>query len=193
MTSSNGNIFRVTGPLCGEFTGHRWIPCTKTSNAELWRFLYLCLYKRLSKQSRGWWFETPCCPLWRHSNGCGMATHPPRNKQIAWSLAFYLCHDKFISYNQWQGDTYVSLYQSCVTIFKVEPTRDCRWSGAYLYICRHVKDEQFLNVMKKRTSLRYVINIIPWRLCDMSSLSMGRRGIYPWLPYTMVRMGKDDA
>ena len=22
MTSSNGNIFRVTGPLCGEFTGH---------------------------------------------------------------------------------------------------------------------------------------------------------------------------
>ena len=24
MTSSNGNIFRVTGPLCGEFTGHRW-------------------------------------------------------------------------------------------------------------------------------------------------------------------------
>ena len=23
MTSSNGNIFRVTGPLCGELTGHR--------------------------------------------------------------------------------------------------------------------------------------------------------------------------
>ena len=26
MTSSNGNIFRVTGPLCGKFTGHWWIP-----------------------------------------------------------------------------------------------------------------------------------------------------------------------
>ena len=26
MTSSNGNIFRITGHLCGEFTGHRWIP-----------------------------------------------------------------------------------------------------------------------------------------------------------------------
>ena len=25
MTSSNGNIFRVTGPLCGTFTRHRWI------------------------------------------------------------------------------------------------------------------------------------------------------------------------
>ena len=39
MTSSSGNIFRVTGPLCGEFTGDWWIPCTKTSDAELWWFL----------------------------------------------------------------------------------------------------------------------------------------------------------
>ena len=29
MTSSNGNIFRVTGHLCGAFTGHRWIPRTQ--------------------------------------------------------------------------------------------------------------------------------------------------------------------
>ena len=39
MTSSNENIFRVTGPLYGEFTGHRWIPLTKASDAELWCFL----------------------------------------------------------------------------------------------------------------------------------------------------------
>ena len=39
MTSSNGNIFRVTGPLRGEFTGYRWIPLTKASNAELSCFL----------------------------------------------------------------------------------------------------------------------------------------------------------
>ena len=29
MTSSNGNIFRVNGHFCGEFTGPRWIPRTK--------------------------------------------------------------------------------------------------------------------------------------------------------------------
>ena len=40
MASSNGNIFRVTGPLCGEFTGHRWTPLTKASDAELWCFLW---------------------------------------------------------------------------------------------------------------------------------------------------------
>ena len=40
MTSSNGNIFRVTGPLCGEFTGSRWIPHTKASDAGLWCLLW---------------------------------------------------------------------------------------------------------------------------------------------------------
>ena len=55
MTSSNGNIFRVTGHLCGEFAGHRWIPRAKASDAELWCFFYLRLNKRLSKQWWGWW------------------------------------------------------------------------------------------------------------------------------------------
>ena len=40
MTSSNGDIFRITGHLCGEFTGHRWIPRTKASDAELWFFFF---------------------------------------------------------------------------------------------------------------------------------------------------------
>ena len=34
MKSSIGNISRVTGLLCWEFTGHRWIPPTKASDAE---------------------------------------------------------------------------------------------------------------------------------------------------------------
>ena len=38
MTSSNGNIFRVNGPLWGEFTGDRWIPHTKARDTELWCF-----------------------------------------------------------------------------------------------------------------------------------------------------------
>ena len=63
MTSSNGNIFRVTGPFCWEFTGHLWIPLTKASDAELWYFLWSAPWKkkRLSKQWWGWWSETPSC------------------------------------------------------------------------------------------------------------------------------------
>ena len=49
-TSSNGNIFRVTGPLCGEFTGDRWIPITKASDAELWCFLWSAPWTVLNKR-----------------------------------------------------------------------------------------------------------------------------------------------
>ena len=41
---------------------------TKANDAELWSFFDLCLNKRLSKQWRGWWFQTPSCPLWRQCN-----------------------------------------------------------------------------------------------------------------------------
>ena len=43
MMSSNGNIFLVTGPSCGEFTGDQWIPLTKACDAELWCFLWSAL------------------------------------------------------------------------------------------------------------------------------------------------------
>ena len=44
MASSNGNICRVTGHLCGEFAGARWIPRTKASDAELWFFSLICVW-----------------------------------------------------------------------------------------------------------------------------------------------------
>ena len=63
MTSSNGNIFCVTGHLVpGEFPAQR--PVTRSFDV----FFDLHLNKRLSKQSWGWWFETLSCPLWRHCN-----------------------------------------------------------------------------------------------------------------------------
>ena len=54
MTSSYGNIFRVTGLLCGEFTGHRRLPLTKASDAEFWCFLW-CAPEQSAKQT----IETP--------------------------------------------------------------------------------------------------------------------------------------
>ena len=58
MTSSNGNISRVTIPLlgeltgdCGEFTSQR--PVTRSFDV----FFDLRLNKHLSKQSWGWWLR----------------------------------------------------------------------------------------------------------------------------------------
>ena len=59
MTSSNGNNFRVTGPLCEEFTGHQWIPPTKAIDAKLWCFLW---------SAPEWMIETPSRSLWRKCN-----------------------------------------------------------------------------------------------------------------------------
>ena len=69
MTSSNGNIFRVTGHLCGEFTGPGELPAQRPVTRSFDVFFDLSLNKRLSKQSRGWWFETQSRPLWRLCNG----------------------------------------------------------------------------------------------------------------------------
>ena len=66
MTSSNGNIFRVSDPLCGEFTGE--FPTQRPVTRSFDVFLDLRLVKWLSKQSWGWWFETPSLSLWRHCN-----------------------------------------------------------------------------------------------------------------------------
>ena len=71
MTSSNGNIFRVTGRLCGnspvtgEFQSQR--PVRRSFDV----FFYMCPKKLLCKQSRRYWFETPSCSLWSHFNDFG--------------------------------------------------------------------------------------------------------------------------
>ena len=63
MTSSNGNLFRVTGHLNSPVPPHK----------GQWRgafdpFFVLRLNKRLSKHLRRQWFETPSRPLWLHCN-----------------------------------------------------------------------------------------------------------------------------
>ena len=68
MTSSNGNIFRVTLFLWGDFIGHRCILLTKARDGELWYFFDLRWNKRLSEPSRHRWFEAPSRSLWRHCN-----------------------------------------------------------------------------------------------------------------------------
>ena len=50
-------------PATGEFPSQS--PVTRSFDV----FFALCLNKRSSKQSLGWWFETPSRSSWRHCNG----------------------------------------------------------------------------------------------------------------------------
>ena len=52
----------VGSPVAGEF------PSQRSVIRSFDVFFDLYLNKWLSKQSWGWWFETPSCPLWRDSN-----------------------------------------------------------------------------------------------------------------------------
>ena len=56
-------------PVTGEFPIQR--PVTRSFHVSF----DLRLNKRLSKQSWGWWFETPSRSLWRHRNVMGMMRH----------------------------------------------------------------------------------------------------------------------
>ena len=68
MTSSNGNIFALlalcagNSPVSGDISTQR--PVARSFDV----FFDLRLIKRLSKHSRGWWFETLSRPPWRHCN-----------------------------------------------------------------------------------------------------------------------------
>ena len=90
MTSSNGSIFRLTGPLCGEFTGE--FPWQRPAMRSFDVFFDLRLNKRLSKQPRGWWFETPSCSLWRNCNGENIQWEFSRNYRLRCYCPISLFH-----------------------------------------------------------------------------------------------------
>ena len=84
MTSSNGNIFRVTGFWWGEsgvFRSQR--PVTWSFDG----FLYLRLSNCLSNQWKHRWFEKPSRLLWRHCNGIRRARGYSGWKDVPWRRA----------------------------------------------------------------------------------------------------------
>ena len=110
MTSSTGNIFRVTGPLCGEFNGHRWIPHTKAIDGALMFSLICAWKKRLSKQSWSWWIETPSRSLWRHCNVRFLLQDGKCENTTAKWLHFTTCRSNFqtgLSKNATKRDEYI--------------------------------------------------------------------------------------
>ena len=56
-------LYAGNSPFTGEFPSQG--PVTRSFDV----FFDLHQSKRLSKQSWGWWFQTPLCSLWRHCNG----------------------------------------------------------------------------------------------------------------------------
>ena len=73
---------KFTSPVAGEFPSQR--PVTQSFDV----FFDLCMTKRLSKQSWGWWFETRSRSLWRHCSALTMWNSIVYPKKYAHGFCF---------------------------------------------------------------------------------------------------------
>ena len=123
MTSSNGNIVRVNGPLWKEFTGHWGIPHTKASDAELWCFLWSAPEQTVEHTIATpviWSFETQSrSSLWHHCNAITNPTPTPTFSvrsiassitQVRCMVQIYQIHGsvrKLLNWNTQQRPAYI--------------------------------------------------------------------------------------
>ena len=68
MTSSNGTFSALLALCAGNSPVTREFATRSPVTPGLDIFFDLLVNKRLSKQSCGWWFDTPASSLWRHGN-----------------------------------------------------------------------------------------------------------------------------
>ena len=95
MTSSNENICRVTGPLCGEFTGHRWISQHKGQWHGTLMFSLICAWINgwVNNREAGDLIRHRAQYVWRHCNDgyeCLRADNTIIRKQSTHSMWYIL-------------------------------------------------------------------------------------------------------
>ena len=117
--------------VSGEFPSQR--PVTRSFDV----FFHLCLNKWLSKQSRGWWFETPSCSLWSHCNEHG--SDQDRTRIKCWNR-------KYTLYTILMDELWVvcleDVGENCITALFI-----CLWANArktYLH-CKYTGVTSFLH------------------------------------------------
>ena len=96
-TSSNGNVFRVTGPSCGEFTSPGEFPSQRPVTRSFDVFFDLRPNKGLNKQSSRGWFEPPSRSLWRHYNVTPSVDWHQWEPMLRYFCTLKVCHT-FLKY-----------------------------------------------------------------------------------------------
>ena len=97
-------------PVTDEFPSER--PATRSFDI----FFGLRLIKRLSKQSCGWWFETPSHPWWRHCNGCFRDGDRNHSFVVMTRSLWTLCH-LILRYSGHLYTTYTSITKNdCIEL-----------------------------------------------------------------------------
>ena len=126
VTSSNGNIFRITGPLCGESTGLGEFPTQRPVTQSFDVFFDMRLNKRLSKHSRCWWFETPSWSLWRQCNGACTWSTTWQTQATGWHIVDHKIRLAFLMIYL-ALSIYISKSISCILFHCLIPVRNQSW------------------------------------------------------------------
>ena len=122
-------------PVTGEFPAQR--PVTRSFDI----FFDLRLDEGLSKQTWGWWFETPSRPLWRHCNANCHMWNPLISKWLVIrNCIFFVSLNKLLSKSGIVGGWRVTfLWRHCNTFTK-HPQKSCltihyhNFAGICLYL-----------------------------------------------------------
>ena len=114
-------------PVTGEFPAQR--PVTRSFDV----FFDLRLNKQLSKQSWGWWFETPYGPLWRH---CNVKQLCVGSGQVCSGDG---CHLHISAMMKWLGNTFCILSQpQCVNANVVMQKRQNQYVSNGQCFCANI-------------------------------------------------------
>ena len=112
--------------VTSEFPAQR--PVTRSFDV----FFDLYLNKRLSKQSWGWWFETPSRPLWRYCNAFALdrCRVGSMSNQCRYEIICYLSTVYTRVYNAWYVLTYRN--ELMLYLFYLTSPRLSNASGAWM-------------------------------------------------------------
>ena len=166
MTSSNANIFRVTGPLCGEFTSPGEFPSQRPVTRSFDVFFDQRTYKRLSKQPWDWWFETQSWSLWRQCNGKAVC-------QIIWIVITFDRYNHITLRGDLSSDNTLSIH--CDPIWRHGP--GSIWAQVMAYCL--MAPSHYLNQcwLTEGNVTRYTsaINQLTWQLLFFNFIQISQR------------------
>ena len=119
MTSSNGNIYSVTGLCAGNSSEAGEIPSQSPVTRSFDVFFELCQNKRLRKKSWGWWFERLSRLLWRHGNGINLSHRLPSMELITARCRYNVVRYNTTVHKALHGHRHsmnISVYTACVVL-----------------------------------------------------------------------------
>ena len=147
-------------PVTGEFPAQR--PVTRGYDV----FFNLRLNKQLTKQSWGWWFATPSCPLWRHCNEVVLLGTKPLHTSIMYCLLDHTYENR----SEIRNKIRFSIKKRHLKCRQQNSRHFVSISTSWHLFCAKAQTQHFISMTSCKTAVSPLLT--HWRYC---SLALGHR------------------